>query len=166
MARKWQKVGRSHNQLFQRETTWLEQIIYNNINDQELPDNQNRNPGLSRPIGRPRVPFKDASNKTKKRRVTELASRPPEELVFAAECVSVRDRSQVSACFTAIEALALMLDLDISVRKYIILRSVINAKANNCLPSYFQLKETKKAILPSNIILSDTSAEVDLQEIL
>lgn len=167
IASKWQKVGCSRKQLLQSESVWLEQVIYygNKQPEDPSPDKDQPKCSLSR-RGRPRIAFEEASIKTKKRRVAELADRTLGELEFAAQMVTGNGRVQSSASFTVIEALALMLDLDISVRKYMILRSVINAKAQNCLPSYFQLKETKKEILPSKVVVSDISAEVDLQDLL
>jgi len=83
--------------------------------------------------GRPPIPFGEASLKTKFRRVEDLVRRrSTDELLFAAER-SIRashgnaalanphfDRR--SKCLTPHEALALILDLNISVRKYRILR--------------------------------------------
>ncbi|CAH1987853.1 unnamed protein product [Acanthoscelides obtectus] len=72
-----------------------------------------------RSVGRPRVPFEEASKKTKRRRVAELTTvRSANELQFAVNVVSGSNHSEVSPqvfSFSTAEALALMVDLDISI---------------------------------------------------
>ncbi|CAH1987852.1 unnamed protein product [Acanthoscelides obtectus] len=72
-----------------------------------------------RSVGRPRVPFEEASKKTKRRRVAELTTvRSANELQFAVNVVSGSNHSEVSPqvfSFSTAEALALMVDLDIKV---------------------------------------------------
>ncbi|CAH1985230.1 unnamed protein product [Acanthoscelides obtectus] len=66
----------------------------------------------------PRVPFEEASKKTKRRRVAELTTdRSANELQFAVNVVSGSNHSEASPqifSFSTAEALALMVDLDIS----------------------------------------------------
>ncbi|CAH1995450.1 unnamed protein product [Acanthoscelides obtectus] len=124
----------------------------NNDSEENTSSDEEQEPPC-RSVGRPRVPFEQASKKTKRRRVAELTTdRSANELQFAVNVVSGRNYSEVSPqifSFSTAEALALMVDLDISVRKYLLLRSVINGKAQNCLPSYKGLQKTKNAFLPS-----------------
>ncbi|CAH2008496.1 unnamed protein product [Acanthoscelides obtectus] len=65
-----------------------------------------------RSVGRPRVPFEEASKKTKRRRVAELTTdRSANELQFAVNVVSGSNHSEVSPqifSFSTAEALALM----------------------------------------------------------
>lgn len=129
-------------------------------------------PGPSR--GRPRKPFEEVSRKTKIRRVETIVSQySTDELNFAAErsaklsdSVPAGAENSVGKTLTPQQALALYYDLSLSVRKYNILRSVINALHKDCFPSYRQILQTKNNYLPSNIAVSDISAEVDLQSLL
>ncbi|CAH1990613.1 unnamed protein product [Acanthoscelides obtectus] len=170
MANKWQKVGQSRNRLLQNQVYWLDKIIYriNNDSEENTSSDEEQEPPC-RSVGRPRVPFEEASKKTKRRRVAELTTdRSANELQFVVNVVSGSNHSEVSPqifSFSTAEALALMVDLDISVRKYLLLRSVINGKAQKCLPSYKESQKTKNAILPSQFIITEISAEVDLQEL-
>ncbi|CAH2012739.1 unnamed protein product [Acanthoscelides obtectus] len=144
MANKWQKVGQSRNRLLQNQVYWLNKIIqvYRINNDSESRDEEQEPP--CRSVGRPRVPFEEASKNTKRRRVAELTTdRSANELQFAVNVVSGSNHSEVSPqifSFSTAEALALMVDLDIS--------------------------KTKNAILPSQFIITEISAEVGLQELL
>ncbi|CAH2012740.1 unnamed protein product [Acanthoscelides obtectus] len=120
MANKWQKVGQSRNRLLQNQVYWLNKIIqvYRINNDSESRDEEQEPP--CRSVGRPRVPFEEASKNTKRRRVAELTTdRSANELQFAVNVVSGSNHSEVSPqifSFSTAEALALMVDLDISVR--------------------------------------------------
>ncbi|CAH1975220.1 unnamed protein product [Acanthoscelides obtectus] len=121
MANKWQKVGQSRNRLLQNQVYWLDKIIYriNNDSEENTSSDEEQEPPCHS-VGRPRVPFEEASKKTKRRRVAELTTdRSANELQFAVNVVSGSNHSEVSPqifSFSTAEALALMVDLDISVR--------------------------------------------------
>lgn len=130
-------------------------------------------PGTSR--GRPLKPFSEASYKTKKRRVTHLLSSiPAEELSFAASIAPTsssltRGLPQPEYCLSPEKTVALVLDLDLSERKYSLLRKVLNAAHpdhKDCFPSKHILRNFKKTILPAKLVATETSAEFDLQDIL
>lgn len=164
-SKKWKNCNRTRDVFNKRNSKWLNTEV-------KLPKSidfslENK-PTTS--CGRPRIPFEKASLKTKKRRVEMLvAQNSSEELHFAAE------RSRMSnigtsltkrKSLTNIEALALYLDLDLSVRKYNILRSVVNSLHQDCFPSFHILNQFRNQYFPSNITVTELSAEVDLQEIL
>ena len=106
--------------------------------------------------------------KNKKNRVEQLvAQRSTEELQFAAEWSSKRERFQEpnkAKCLSAEDALALNLDLNLSCRKYEVLRAVVNSLHPKCFPAKQALKNAKLNILPQNIEVTEVSAEVNLQE--
>ncbi|CAH1962491.1 unnamed protein product [Acanthoscelides obtectus] len=111
MANKWQKVGQSRNRLLQNQVYWLDKIIYriNNDSEENTSSDEEQEPPY-RSVGRPRVPFEEASKKTK---------RSANKLQFAVNVVSGSNHSEVSPqifSFSTAESLALMVDLDISVR--------------------------------------------------
>lgn len=64
------------------------------------------------------------------------------------------------------QSLALYFDLKLSVRKYNLMRSVVNAVSKNCFPSYYVLYNEMEALLPKPLIISEDSAEVPLQSLL
>ncbi|KAF5289372.1 hypothetical protein FQR65_LT11883 [Abscondita terminalis] len=99
MATKWKQSGRSRNRLFHSEITWLEQVIFNNntsLRKKSTSTNQIE-PSVSRPVGRPRVSFNEASMKTKRRRVAALSNkRTADQLQFSANVVLGNNQSQAS----------------------------------------------------------------------
>ncbi|CAH1962305.1 unnamed protein product [Acanthoscelides obtectus] len=113
MANKWQKVGQSRNRLLQNQVYWLDKIIYriNNDSEENTSSDEEQEPPC-RSVGRPWVPFEEASKKTKRRRVAELTTdRFANELQFALNVVSGSNHSEVSPqifSFSTAEALALM----------------------------------------------------------
>ncbi|CAH1983782.1 unnamed protein product [Acanthoscelides obtectus] len=129
MANKRQKVGQSWNRILQNQVYWLDKIIYriNNDSEENTSSDEEQEPPC-RSVGRPRVPFEEASKKTKRRRVAEITTdRSANKLQFAVNVVSGSNHSEISPqmfSFSTAEALALMVDLDISVRKYLLLRPI------------------------------------------
>lgn len=118
--------------------------------------------------GRPQKDFENCSNKTKRRRVAELVSNnAPEELAFAANISrnSTLLNEDCNKRLTPAQALALFVDLDLTDRKYIVLREMVNNLHKNCFPSLYALKQAKNKIIPKNISVSETSAMVDIQEL-
>lgn len=68
-------------------------------------------------------------------------------------------------CLSNSKALALYLDLDLSERKYIILRSVINELHPKCLPSLYTLRHEKRNVLPI-VTATENSAKVNFKSIM
>ncbi|XP_054726789.1 uncharacterized protein LOC129236425 isoform X2 [Anastrepha obliqua] len=98
--------------------------------------------------GRPYVAFGESSEKTKKRRIEELVLKYTlEELSFA-------------------ETLALYLQLDLSQRKYNLLRSIINSVHSEFLPSIYKLRQFRDSLLPKDIINTVQGSEINLQQLL
>ena len=69
-------------------------------------------------------------------------------------------------CLTTKKTLALFYNLNLTVRKYDILRFVVNAIHPDCFLSYRCLLTTKNKYLPDHISVTELSAEVRLQELL
>ena len=67
---------------------------------------------------------------------------------------------------TPYQVLALYLDLDLSERKYKLLRSVVNGTGTETFPSLYTIRQTQNSLLPSKMSSTELSAEVDLQELL
>lgn len=159
-------ASRNREKFCERNEEWLNKEIQLPLSFTALPDITNQ-PGPSRTHGRPLKPFEEASLKTRKRRVSELVSeRTYDELQFAADVVGGTPEKHGTSSLTPHQALALYLDLDLSENKYKVLRRVVNAVHPNCFPSLYQLNKTKNFLLPSLITVTETSAEVNLQELL
>lgn len=161
--RKWDKSNRTLENFKRKHKTWLEKNI-------SLPDEVisclHPGPSSKNKRGRPLKPFKEISLASKKRRVSDLvSSRCPEELAFAVEQTAIPNETQQKS-LSSISALALYLDLSLSFRKYNILRTTMNHLYNDILPSYYSLQKTKRQLLPSNLIVSDIHAEVQLKDLL
>ncbi|CAH1962448.1 unnamed protein product, partial [Acanthoscelides obtectus] len=111
MANKWQKVGNLGIDFYK--------IRINNDSEENTSSDEEQEPPC-RSVGRPRVPFEEASKKIKRRRVSELTTdRSANEPQFAVNVVSGSNHSEVSPqifSFSIAEALALMVDLDISIK--------------------------------------------------
>ncbi|CAH0562943.1 unnamed protein product [Brassicogethes aeneus] len=161
----WQECFRSRKKLEKDHAVWLNGTMTINLNKRPTTSPQ----GPSSSMGRPQKLFEELSQKSKIRRVEPLVkNHTSKELCFAAE----RSRrfsttnSTTSNTITTIKAIALYYDLNLTVRKYEILRSVVNAMHPDCFPSYRSLLTTKNKYLPAHISVTETSAEVDLQELL
>lgn len=158
----WEKSNRTRSRFEKSCSQWLNGNITISIK------------GKSSSVGRPQKTFEESGFKTKVRKTEPLVTNySTEELCFAAErslCVSTNQSSNQNLVnkksLSPIQALALFYDINLSVRKYNVLRSVVNALHPDCFPSYRCLLKTKKEYLPINIAVTETSAEVDLQELL
>lgn len=64
------------------------------------------------------------------------------------------------------KALALFLELELSVRKFNILRTSINSIHKNCVPSITTINNFKKLYIPTKTSVTEISGEFDLQELL
>lgn len=115
--------------------------------------------------GRPKKIFSDSSFRTKERNVAFLMENYSlEELEYAVERLKKKKSiDKINICPS--KALTLYMDLDLSERKYKVLRSTMNSIIPDCLPSLYMLQMEKKKRLPT-ITVSEVSAEVNLKSIL
>lgn len=166
-TRMWKSCYRSRICFENRHKKWLDNSIdFSQWILTNARENINKQPVFTR--GRPRKCFEEASTKTKKRRVQELVGKSPAELRFAAERSEQLSNSLTNEAkiLSPQKALALFFDLNLSVRKYNILRQVVNSMHKDCFPSYHVLTQTKQQYLPSEITVSEISAQVELQPLL
>lgn len=63
------------------------------------------------------------------------------------------------------QELSLFLDLDLSVRKYQHLRTVVNSAHNDTIPSFYRLKLFKKHLYADISCASETAVEVNIEDI-
>ncbi|KAK2578318.1 hypothetical protein KPH14_010923 [Odynerus spinipes] len=163
LGRKWKDCSRSHRYLFKRHHVWLDKEISITSGKTVM------QPQLACSRERPRLPFQEASLKTKKRRIEPLlTSHSYEELNYAAT-VSKKSRTADDKKRTNIshhELVALYLDLGLSDRKYETLRCFVNKLHEDCFPSIKTFRKIKNSFLSFNITITETSAEVDMQNLL
>lgn len=157
---KWAKCGRSYKIFVKQNSDWLAKPV-------QLPRNQETDDAdisssPAKPGMGPHKPFNECSRKTKKGRVADLIN---EELAFADNLSNSSSGDQVQV-MTAAQALALNIDLDLSERKYNLLRTTLNELHPNLLPSLYALKQEKQKIIPKPISASETAATVDLQQLM
>lgn len=163
---KWKKCHRNLKSFMAHHQSWLNKVpdIVANL---RISENASSTSGAV--IGRPVKPFDECSKKTKRRRIQGLVTHhTTSELSFAANVSAGSDSvpDTDGKCLSAREALSLYVDLDLSERKYSVLRSTINSIHPNCFPSLYALKAEKKKILPEQVKVTETTAEVDLQNLL
>ncbi|XP_053960499.1 uncharacterized protein LOC128864767 [Anastrepha ludens] len=174
---KWQTNFRRKEQFLAKESKWLNSEIYMTsslkaiLRKPAVPGNTFAEQSTSR--GRPYVAFGESSEKTKKRRIEELVSKYTlEELSFAVKELSKKSNSQVEFkefkkhSLTLQETLALYLQLELSQRKYNLLRSIINSVHSEFLPSIYKLRQFRDSLLPKDIITTEQGSEINLQQLL
>lgn len=119
--------------------------------------------------GRPEKQFAECSEKTKRRKVEPLLqSFSQEQLRFAVDIShqSTSAPSSVEEKLSLQQTLALYLDLDLSERKYGVLRTVVNSIHKNTFPSLYRLNLFKKTFFPEFATVSETVVEVNILDML
>jgi hypothetical protein len=163
----WQKCNRTQERFLSKYQEWLDSPL-------DFPSyvTEKRTENTSTSSGRPLKRFEECSLKTKRRRVENLLKTvPPEELRFAAEASNskkvfdINENKSTNKCLTTEEALALSFDLDLSDRKYKILRKTVNSLHPDCFPSLYAITNLRRSYLPESIFATEVSAKVKLQDL-
>lgn len=145
--------------------------------------------------GRPSKPFSDLSERSKRRKILEKSAVTEVEeaskvLVHVYKKEKFKEHAKVVKKvaeaspkridrivksiptptevnnFSNEEALALFLDLGLTVNKYRLLRKRLQEKNVSVLPSYEELSKTKQETIPLPLDITEVSASVKLQDIL
>lgn len=191
LYRRWTKYNRTLNKFLKLESSWLKEEIVIPVQER-TPE---AGPSGSRKRGRPTKDFEESSSKSKKRKIVRLMqSHATPELSLAArlrlrssgkrqasmllkeatETTPTRAykirRAYASSSleqnkFSPEQALALMIDLDLSRDSYNLLRQKTKEIGVNIHPAYTKIREAKEECYPpkEDIILNETSGEVVLQ---
>ena len=136
--------------------------------------------GVSNSAGRPTVDFNIASQKTKKRRVSELTdSYSTNELLFAASEIFKKESNYAAAKkvlnvnqqiessrYTPDEALAMIIDTGLSKSAYQVIRSGAVEKGCDLYPTYNDIRKAKDNCYPENISVEDYSASIPLKDLM
>lgn len=195
MTLRWHKSHRNRNRFLKSNCQWLTgTITFPASIYHSLPSTSTDQPPSV--LGRPRKLFQDSSEKTKKRKLTSLVkSRSTVELAMAAEMKLRKEGKRDSAAIvkelsaaspargtrikisrqlrrdnpktlSVDEALALMIDANLSTHQYNVTRGQVNKISPKLFPSYYAIKEAKKNCYPTNINVTETSAEIPLQSLI
>src|SRR5699024_8908295 len=102
-----------------------------------------------------------------KRRVEGLVkNHTTDELHFAASLAGPSKSSTEEKSLSLLQTFALYLDLNLSVRKYNCLRSVVNSLHKDTFPSMYKLNLFKSQFLCELTHISDTIVEVNIQDMI
>lgn len=149
----------------------------------------------SQPRGRPAISFDDCSQRSKERKAkkitenidssqlllaTEMQMRSSgkrssagivKELAFASPergntIKKLRTSSNKIEALSPDEALAMILDLDLSANKYRLLKQYTKHICPNLFPSYERVFAAKQLCYPENITVTESFAEINLQSLI
>lgn len=160
----WAKSNRTRSKLLEKYSDWLNVTENIDVERIELRVSQHSDevqPSTSR--GRSKLNFEEASKRTKRRRLASLSNQDP-SLVR-----SLLDDSH-SSSFPKIdssEVLSLIVEAQLTRHQYLLFKKFIDDKVSKgILPSYQSIVESKKHCYPSDIKVTESSAEVELQSLL
>lgn len=190
MAR-WRKTNRNKSQFESKFSSWLEvKISFRTGEVDAIPSTS------SGKRGRPKKPFEDAKERTKKKIIKTEADRlstPQAVGVLSsrlrrkgnrAGSASVRlfgsatpksskgmysklkSEERIINSFSPEEALSLLIDCKMSRKSYNLLRAASKKKGHNIYPQYHNLLEAKKLTYPKNIKAEERICQVPLQDLL
>lgn len=193
---KWKSSKQIYNKFVKKNSQWLNAELCLPITapaDRQLPILQTATASELR--GRPKKLFSDSSNRTKRRKVDSfIRNVSPNKLIFAAEqglrkhgkriaadvvhlagsssqkslkkMKEAPTTSSIITPYTPEEALALIIDSDLTKYDYINIQTGAKARNANIYPSYPVISETKKKCYPENISVTEKVAEIPLQDLL
>lgn len=182
--KKWQSVSRNKKRFESKYSNWLDTSVHFLL--------QKRQRISSDSVGRPEKVFVECSDRSKRRKTQELRSNNETvELTYAAE-MKLRSEGNVHAAkvladiiqnpdasnyikkdsdrkiakLTEDKALSLLINARLTKYQYNIIRS--NALEENCplYPNYESIIKAKKRCYPDNIVITEISAEIPLQDLL
>ena len=114
--------------------------------------------------GRLRKNFEDCCDRAKKYKVREHRDSFSQDLINAAATSSAPDAN--TRTFDADSALALITQMKLTKYQYSILRKATADIGHDIFPTYQKILEAKKKCYPSNIMITEKSAQVSLQDLL
>lgn len=186
--KRWRKSGFSRSNFYNQNSSWVK----NKLNF----ENPNYNEKQTTAQGRPPKKFNESSERSKRRKVKDLAVTSEADLIQRTHIYNLKKQDgmeqetkiikalksaspdrlsnlvkslstpQEIKNFSEDEALALFLDLGLSQRKYNLLRLALKMKNIHVLPSYRKILAAKVQIIPKPTIVSTLSASTPLQSLL
>ena len=189
LKKKWKSVNGGKERLQKKYQSWLLEELSVEVDPEPAgPSSSTVTPNRG---GRPKLLFSDGSRDTKRRRTEDHLLQNPDaslDLLLSAaikklqldgrrqDAIVLRkimESSEDGTClkgskmYSPDEALALLLDCRLSKQDYQMLRSGAKGKGASLYPSYNHVREAKERCIPSSgILVTDYSAEVELQNLL
>ncbi|KAF2905648.1 hypothetical protein ILUMI_00526 [Ignelater luminosus] len=191
---KWTQAYRCKETFYKKNQTWLDRdFVINNASQVEPLPSISKEPG-NVTIGRPKKLFRESSNKTKTRRMASIiAQHSPKELSFATEtCLQSQGKQDAATMMAEIvssstratkvkqaykrkqndlpqrinneQVLPSFVDNRMTKKQYI--RLLSKEHNANIYPTYKDILQTKEQCYPSEIIVSEKCAEVELQSLI
>lgn len=160
-------VNCSRSKLFKKYGDWFSAIecIELTRTDEQCPSDLAR-PSTSSGRGRPRKDFSDLSERSKRRRLTEL-SEVDDSAVSALLSSSKVSETPLTTNISADEVLSLFVEAKLTKHQYLLIMNFINSKMScKVLPSYQSVLQAKKKCYPSDMVVTESKAEIELQSLL
>lgn len=181
------KLRKKSDAFVEKSKSWLEKefVIPDSLFFLHRNETKIKKSASSGKRGHPKVPFKDANKRTKRRKYSELLSHSFEEIAsttimslhntskrkvtnFIADVISSRSISKQpeKPQYLVDKALGLLIERKFTKSQFNLMRSQAKELGHNLYPSYRRLLEAKKQCYPDGIKITDDSAEVSLQSLL
>lgn len=196
IEQKWSKSGRHQTRFLKENAAWLEGTVSFSKKVTQAVSSSQADSDTTKKLGRPPKDFSACSRKTKIRKVQRLVeSTSQEELAMATEIKLLKQGKRDSAAIvkelaeaspergttikntrralvpehktmSSNQALAVMVDSNLSTHQYKVIRQ--QAKSMNCrlYPPYYKVKEAKELCYPSDVSITEISAEIKLQSLI
>lgn len=150
--KRYNTISRNKAKFFKKYSDWVKRTFQFNIDDQQV---QNKG-------GRPDKPFGECGKRAQNYKIKKIRETHSQVLIDAASsCDGPKTTS-----FDINTALALITQAKLSKFQYEILRQAAKHIGHDIYPSYKKVMEAKQKCYPENIIISESSAKVPLQDLL
>ncbi|EZA54504.1 hypothetical protein X777_05483 [Ooceraea biroi] len=174
MEQRWTKSGRHRGRFLSANSSWLQgNLTFSDAVLHALPSTL-QCVARNRP-GRPQKAFEDCSLKVKKRKIKNLVETVSQEELSIATEMKLREAGKKDSASIVKElcvaspkrdqALAVIVDANLSTHQYNVIRQVKNINSK-LYPPYYKVKEAKQLCYPSGITVTEISAEVKLQSLI
>lgn len=164
----WLKMRRTKSKIIEKCSDWLNVIenidVTRSIESRLSEKIDDVEPSTSSSRGRPKKAFGEGCKRTKRRRLIELSNIDPSlvDTVFNAS-----DSSLTYSKIDSNEVLSLIVEAKLTRHQYLLIKKFIDNKVSNkILPSYQSIVKSKTHCYPSDISVTEASAEVELQSLL
>lgn len=163
----WAKTNRTRSKLIEKYLDWLN--VVENIDvertDFRIPYHFDEvEPSTSSSRGRPKTNFDGSSKRTKRRRLADLSNQDPS---LVNSLLNASDSSLTHPKIDSSEVLSLITEAQLTRHQYLLVKKFIDNKVSkNILPCYQSVVKSKKQCYPSDITVTESSAEVELQSLL
>lgn len=119
-------------------------------------------------MGRPKKEFNECSDRAKRYKVQQLEELYPKEQIQAAakKIHTTNSKKNHKKYMDLTKALAILMDAELSKHQYEVIRNALKDCGYNVFPPYYLLVEEKKKCYPEHVTITETSAKIELQNLL